>query len=72
MKYGLCTDLFYLEIGPTGPVFSDTNKLLEGMELARKTGLKAVEFWDWLEALSAVCSKGWAPWLLVPSQAVAW
>ena len=39
MKYGLCTDLFYLEIGPTGPVFSDTNKLLEGMELARKTGL---------------------------------
>lgn len=72
MKYGLCTDLFYLEIGPTGPVFSDTNKLLEGMELARKTGLKAVEFWDWFgrdwEALlakkeeyglevTAICSK---------------
>ncbi len=47
MKYSLCTDLFYLEIGPAGPVFSDTGKLLEGMELAKKTGLKAVEFWDW-------------------------
>lgn len=47
MKYSLCTDLFYLEFGPTGPVFSDTNKLLAGMDLAKKTGLKAVEFWDW-------------------------
>lgn len=47
MKYSLCTDLFYFEIGPTGPVFSDTNKLLAGMDLAKKTGLKAVEFWDW-------------------------
>lgn len=72
MKYGLCTDLFYLEIGPTGPVFSDTNKLLKGMDLAKKVGLKTVEFWDWAgrdwEALlakkkeygltvSAICSK---------------
>ena len=47
MKYSLCTDLFYLEIGPTGPVFSDAAKLLAGMDLAAKTGLKAVEFWDW-------------------------
>ncbi len=47
MKYSLCTDLFYLEIGPAGPVFSDTGKLLQGMDLAKKTGLKAVEFWDW-------------------------
>lgn len=47
MKYSLCTDLLYLEIGPTGPVFSDTGKLLDGMDLAKKTGFKAVEFWDW-------------------------
>ena len=72
MKYGLCTDLFYLEIGPAGPVFSDTNKLLAGMDLAKKTGLKAVEFWDWFGrdweallakkeeyglAVTAICSK---------------
>ena len=72
MKYGLCTDLFYLEIGPTGPVFSDTNKLLQGMDLAKKVGLDTVEFWDWFgrdwEALlakkneygltvSAICAK---------------
>ena len=47
MKFSLCTDLLYLEIGPTGPVFSDTNKLLDGMDLAKKLGMKAVEFWDW-------------------------
>lgn len=47
MKYSLCIDLFYLEFGPCGPVFSDTDKLLKGMDLAKKTGLKAVEFWDW-------------------------
>ncbi|MCI9149273.1 MAG: TIM barrel protein [Lachnospiraceae bacterium] len=47
MKYSLCTDLLYLEIGPTGPIFSDTNKLLAGMELAKKTGFGAMEFWDW-------------------------
>ncbi|SCP98572.1 sugar phosphate isomerase/epimerase family protein [Anaerobium acetethylicum] len=47
MKYCLCIDLLYLELGPAGPVFSDTTKLLAGMELAKKTGYKAVEFWDW-------------------------
>jgi hydroxypyruvate isomerase len=47
MKYSLCIDLLYLEFGERGPIFSDTNKLLAGMELAKKTGYKAVEFWDW-------------------------
>lgn len=47
MKYSLCIDLLYLEITEHGPVFSDTEKLLAGMELAKKTGYKAVEFWDW-------------------------
>jgi hydroxypyruvate isomerase len=47
MKYSLCIDLLYLEIGEHGPIFSDTDKLLAGMELAKKTGYKAVEFWDW-------------------------
>ncbi len=47
MKCSLCIDLLYLEIGPDGPVFSDTKKLLSGMELAKKTGYDTVEFWDW-------------------------
>ncbi len=47
MKYSLCIDLLYLEIGERGPIFSDTDKLLAGMELAKKTGYQAVEFWDW-------------------------
>lgn len=47
VKYSLCIDLLYLEIGEHGPIFSDTEKLLSGMELAKKTGYKAVEFWDW-------------------------
>lgn len=47
MNYSLCIDLLYLEIGEHGPIFSDTNKLLAGMELAKKTGYKTVEFWDW-------------------------
>lgn len=47
MKYSLCIDLLYLEIGEHGPVFSNTEKLLAGMELAKKTGYSAVEFWDW-------------------------
>lgn len=47
MKISLCIDLLYLEITSTGPIFSDTNKLLAGMELAKKTGYNAVEFWDW-------------------------
>lgn len=47
MKCSLCIDLPYLEIGPTGPVFADTERLLDGMELAKKTGYDAVEFWDW-------------------------
>ncbi len=47
MKCSLCIDLPYLEIGPAGPVFADTDKLLAGMELAKRTGFEAVEFWDW-------------------------
>lgn len=72
MKASLCIDLLYLEIGPTGPVFSDTNKLLAGMELAKETGYDTVEFWDWYGrdwekllakkqelglTVSAICSK---------------
>lgn len=47
VKYSLCIDLLYLEIGENGPIFSNTDKLLAGMELARKSGYQAVEFWDW-------------------------
>lgn len=47
MKYTLCVDLLYLEIGPRGPVFADTDKIIEGMKLAKQTGFDTVEFWDW-------------------------
>lgn len=57
MKYSVCVDLLYLEITPNGPVFADTQKILAGMELAKKTGFDCVEFWDWankdVEALLA-------------------
>ena len=33
VKCSLCIDLLYLEIGEHGPIFSDTEKLLAGMEL---------------------------------------
>lgn len=46
-NYSLCIDLLYLEFGEHGPIFSDTEKLLAGMDLAKKTGYKTVEFWDW-------------------------
>ena len=49
MKYSLCLDLLYLEITPKGPVFADTDKLLAGMELAKKAGFDCVEFWDWAD-----------------------
>lgn len=34
-NYSLCIDLLYLEIGEHGPIFSDTEKLLAGMEIGR-------------------------------------
>ena len=47
MKYTVCVDLLYLEIGPQGPIFADTDKIIEGMKLAKATGFDTVEFWDW-------------------------
>ena len=47
MKYSVCVDLLCLEMTPKGPVFADTTKLLEGMELAKRAGFDCVEFWDW-------------------------
>ena len=39
--------MFYTEFGPEGQIDADTDKLLAGMDMAHKTGLKAVEFWRW-------------------------
>ena len=47
MKYTVCVDLLYLEIGPRGPVFADTDKIIEGMKQAKAAGFDTVEFWDW-------------------------
>ena len=43
MKYTVCVDLLYLEIGPRGPIFADTDKIIEGMKLAKTTGFDTVE-----------------------------
>ncbi len=47
MDYSFCIDLLYLEITPQGPIFANTEKIIEGMHLAKDTGFQAVEFWDW-------------------------
>ncbi|HHV12161.1 MAG TPA: TIM barrel protein [Clostridiales bacterium] len=47
MDYSFCIDLLYLEITPQGPIFANTEKIIEGMYLAKDTGFQAVEFWDW-------------------------
>ena len=51
MKCSLCIDLLYLEIGPTGPVFSDTNKSPFRYTLYATTQfrLESSESSDWLE-----------------------
>ena len=49
MKYSVCVDLLYLELTAHGPVFADTEKILAGMELVKKTGFDCVEFWDWAD-----------------------
>ncbi len=47
MKYSIVLDIMYSSIGPNGPIWPNTDKLLEGMGLAEALGFSAVEFWDW-------------------------
>jgi hydroxypyruvate isomerase len=47
MDYSFCIDLLYLEITPQGPIFANTEKVINGMCLAKEVGFSAVEFWDW-------------------------
>ncbi len=47
MELSVVLDILYLEIGENGPIWPDTEKISAGMELAARTGIKNVEFWDW-------------------------
>lgn len=73
MKYSMCADIMYVAVGEHGPVWPDTDGVIEAMELAKANGLQAIEFFDWesrditkiaakskeLEiGIQAFCSKG--------------
>lgn len=47
MKPSIVLDIMYLEIGENGPIWPDTGKIADGMEMAARIGFKNVEFWDW-------------------------
>lgn len=73
MKYSMCADIMFVKVGEHGPVWPDTDGIIEAMELAKKNGIGAIEFFDWegrdLEKIAAAsrelgvgiqafCSKG--------------
>lgn len=73
MKYSMCADIMYVAVGEHGPVWPDTDGVIEAMKLAKANGLQAIEFFDWesrdiskiaaksreLEiGIQAFCSKG--------------
>ncbi len=47
MKYSMCADIMFVSVGETGPIWPDTDGILEAMELAGKNHLDAIEFFDW-------------------------
>lgn len=73
MQYSMCADIMFVKVGEHGPLWPDTNGVIEAMELAKANGLHAIEFFDWesrdIEAIAAkskeleigvqaFCSKG--------------
>lgn len=47
MNYSIVLDIMYLKFGPTGPVWPDTELLMEAMDFVKENRFDAVEFWDW-------------------------
>lgn len=47
MNYSMCADIMFVGVGEHGPVWPDTDGVIAAMELAKKNGLQAIEFFDW-------------------------
>ena len=43
MKYSLCADIMFVGVGEKGPVWPDTNGIIEAMKLAKENGLTGIE-----------------------------
>lgn len=47
MNYSMCADIMYVAVGEHGPVWPDTDSIIQAMELAKANGLQGIEFFDW-------------------------
>ena len=47
MKYSICSDIMYVRVGKTGPLWAKTEELIESMDFAKKNGIDIIEFFDW-------------------------
>ena len=43
MKYSLCADIMFVAVGEKGPIWPDTDGIIEAMKLAKKNGLTGIE-----------------------------
>ena len=46
MKYSLCADIMFVRVGENGPIWPDTDGIIEAMKLAKKNGLTGIEMFD--------------------------
>lgn len=43
MKYSLCADIMFVAVGENGPLWPDTDKIVEAMSFAKENGLTGIE-----------------------------
>lgn len=46
MKYSLCADIMFVGIGERGPVWPDTDGIINAMKLAKENGLSGIEIFS--------------------------
>lgn len=46
MNFSLCADIMFVEVGEKGPVWPDTDGIIQAMELAKENKLSGVELFD--------------------------
>lgn len=46
MRYSLCADIMFVEIGKTGPIWPDTEGIIDAMKLAKSNDLSGIEMFD--------------------------